>query len=212
MALEETTNALAAYRPEVLTDENATVAAGFRSTQNKYTAEVERYLHEDALRESEAGVSLTTLFVNESDRSVGGFITVSVTAIPTTSPTNRVLQEVLRTSKPFIGAVMIDYVGLHDDVRARHLHLGSERILPWLKSEVVMLNRHAAAPLLRLDVRVGNWSAYRAYRRWWRFKALPVYGRDGRSHPAPAGDLTSAPDEFDSETYIKMYLDIYGSD
>jgi len=202
---------LADFEPTPLTGANAGLVETFQSRESSYAEEVERYLKRQALLESEQGVSKTTLFVSRARGFVGAYATLSATSIPTVGQTSTVLREVLRTEKAFVGAVMIDWVGVSDEVRRTGLRLGERRVLPWLKAEVVAVNRHAAAPLIRLDVSVGNWRAYRTYVIRWNFKALPVMARDGRPRPAPNPDLPAPPPEFDNRTYVKMFLDIYAT-
>src|SRR4051812_8066031 len=117
---------LAAYKPERLTGRHTVLIDTFICTSNttndEIRTEVQTYLRTLATREENENVSRTFVFVAEEPREIGGFITISAASIESTDE----LKAALGSEKDHIPAVMIDYMGVADEVRHEDLPFGRE--------------------------------------------------------------------------------------
>ncbi|MDQ2914529.1 MAG: hypothetical protein M3T56_14920, partial [Chloroflexota bacterium] len=189
-----------------LTAETADLINAFEcSIAPPYTTELVEYLKTKALPETQQSVSTTWLWVDAKKR-LGAYATLSATSVPSRAG----LGATLGSSKPFIPAVMIDQLAVADYVlNEPDVHLGYAVFL-WARREVVLLNRRVGCRLIRLDVQIGNWGAYRAYRKpeTWNLKALPamtlrgkvVEQRNGTLEPVPDAAREGPPEHLDPET------------
>lgn len=194
-----------------LTDETSRFVDDFEcSVTPPYTTKLVEYLKTRALTESRQGVSTTWLWL--ADGRPGAYCTLSATSVPTRSG----LSQETGITKPFAPALMIDQIAVADFVRQEHIHLGYA-IFHWVRREVVFVNRRVGCRFIRLDVQLGNWGAYRVYRLGWKLRALPamtlrgktVERRDGTLEPLPDPELPTLPAQFDGETFVKLWHDVY---
>ena len=106
---------------------------------------------------------------------------------------------------------MIDYVAVSDGGRARNqAHFGTE-IWRWVRERAFELNATVGVRFIGLEVRAGNWRAYRRYSSSdWGFKALPMRKGYGQAAcPAPDPTLEECPPRIDPRRFITMYFDLF---
>jgi hypothetical protein len=169
------------------------------------------YLRDRALLDAQQNVARTWLWLNPDGR-VGAYVTLSTTSVPTGSSGFR---QSVETSKDFTPAVMIDQIAVADFVRREDVHLGYE-IFGWTKAEVVRINRRVGARVIRLDVQLGNWSAFRTYRKYWGLRAMRQMMLNGRPYdergepmPLPDHQVSELPGAYNPDAYVKLWYDVY---
>ena len=167
-------------------------------------AEVVDFLRTGALREQDQNFSTTFVFVSGEPLAIDAYLTVSAASVR--AP--RRLRERLGTGRPFIPALMIDFVAVAKHRDGQDLGI---RIFEWLQSEAQDLNATAGVRFIVLGVRARNWGAYRIYVKKWGFEALPVPDPNdlsGRGFVPPPDPDQPKPAWMEDEDLIHLFYDL----
>jgi hypothetical protein len=179
---------------EYLSTEHSDMVARFRSSKHPHTEELTNFLQEDALREQDERISTTTLFFVDDSKEIDAFVTLSASALKTPPS----LQESL-PDRRYVPVVIMDYLAERGF---------GYKVFEWVLNEVVRRAESIGIRAILLEVRAGNWHAYRQYSRRWGFRALPLRGYKGD----PACDAPDAngerPENVKPERLIPMYFDL----
>ncbi len=194
---------------EVLGPHHADLIHRFSCTGN-YTEELVQFLQKEAQVEQDRALSTTFLFLSPGSGEIGAFITLSATSIRMTEGIRKKLGA--GANRPYIPAVMMDYIAVSDAPGQKVGGFGLE-VFKWAKEYVFAMNQWAGVRLIGLEVRAGNWKAYKRFSTpEWGFKALPLRENEGKRWPkceAPAAELPERPAHIEAERFIPMYYDLY---
>ena len=188
---------------EPLSEDHLPAIERFRCTRYAFTEELTEFLQHHALEEQYARLSSTTLFFVDGSDDIDAYVTLSASAIKTPPQFREA-----HPDRVYLPVVYLDYLAVADHRLEAERGFG-QRIFGWVLNKVVREAAPIGIRLIVLDVRVGNWHAYRAYSRRWGFVAAPL--RPYRGQPAvepPDPDLEEPPGELDGSRLIPMYYDL----
>ena len=193
---------------EALADHHAEMVQRFTCNVGEWAQELVDFLHNDAQKEQALNLSTTFLFLSSDGKEIDAFATLSTTGIPVKS--DKLKARLSIGDRPFMGAVMIDYVAVSDGGRKRNGAGFGVQVWRWVRNHIFNMNAGAGVRFVGLEVRAGNWKAYQRYSSAdWGFKALPM--RDGQSQaacPAPDPSAEACPTQIHPKRFITMYFDL----
>jgi hypothetical protein len=186
---------------EPLSDEHGQAVAKFRCTRHPHTEELTDFLQRKALPEQHERLSSTTLFFTEGSDRIDAFVTLGASFLKAPPEFKA------RLERHYLPVVIMDYLAVADHRLAAERGFG-HKVFMWVVNQVVRQSEAIGVRMIMLEVRAGNWHAYRQDSRRWGFQALPL--RPYRGDPAceppdPQGDR---PQDLNPDRLIGMYFDL----